>query len=209
MQQPAQAATLFWDLNFFDSTGTLVGNGEFTSEPDKTVVGTTLRLGSNFPYYPLIEENFEIQNYLTNFSANIVGRKWLDSSTQPPNQVTWLDSYEGTKELRSSGLRYDPNVSIANNWEIGGKGGDSPFNPIRQALFLEGKGLEENQVWGGSWLERIVEEDRGIRVIETTGTWRATVRNLQSVPEPDTVLGIATFGLACFFLRGVASSKKA
>lgn len=57
--------------------------------------------------------------------------------------------------------------------------------------------------------KRIAEYNRGIRVIETTGTWRATVRNLQSIPEPDTVLGVATFGFVCFLLRGVASSKKA
>ncbi|MFH7027488.1 MAG: hypothetical protein ACHBN1_19335 [Heteroscytonema crispum UTEX LB 1556] len=80
VQQPAQAVTLFWDLNFFDNTGTLVGNGDFTSEPDKTIIGTTRRPGPNST---VIEENFEVKNYLTNFSANLLGREWLDSSTQP------------------------------------------------------------------------------------------------------------------------------
>ena len=96
--------------------------------------------------------------------------------------------------------------------DLGERGLISTYGPYTDGLFMEGKQQDSNNVLGGSWLElRYLPFSRkyGFPPINNNGSWRATVRNFQTVPESSTVLGLATFGLGCLLLLKRTTCKKA
>lgn len=102
---PVSAATITFDLDFFDDSGTEVGNGEFSYDDEETL--TCLQITDSFecgiePTEEEIDiygEPTVISNALTDFSANIDGIDWNygdayltwwsdDSTGQPPGQIS-------------------------------------------------------------------------------------------------------------------------
>ena len=113
--QPALASTLLWDLNFFNDNGVKVGTGEFTSEPDKTALASTFApyLQSNF-----VERSFEVENYLTSFSVNILGNERKIENFSD-NTRTWIDPSIGTRQIVSGSGNSLPRL-IKDDWRFGG-----------------------------------------------------------------------------------------
>jgi hypothetical protein len=205
--QPALASTLFWDLNFFNDNGVEVGTGEFTSEPDKTALASTFApyLQPNF-----VERSFEVENYLTSFSVKIL-RNERKIETFSDKTRTWIDPSIGTRQIVSAPFNSLPRI-IKDDWRFGERGLISTYGPYTEGLFMEGKQQNSNNILAGSWLElRYLPFSRkfGFPPIKNTGSWRATVRNPQTVPESSTVLGLATFGLGCLLLLKRTTCKKA
>lgn len=147
--QSAHAASLTYNMQFFDRAGAAIGTGEFTYDPD-------LVLTISIP--PPLSPSFTITNVLTNFLATVEGSVWQTSRSPQ----LWIDPV--TSELRElSPLRSPPSVLVAPTWGFGnnligypvlqlrGSGGQptSPTPPSTyQGTFLQSVG---SRVFDGTW----------------------------------------------------------
>lgn len=199
--QPAQAAILNWDVNFFNDKGDRVGSGEFTSDTGTTQV-EVLRVGRNPGDSPL--KTIDVNNFLTTFSADVQGRK-VDLANSNFRPATWLDSDKGLQQVQIG--RNAPPV-INDNWDFRQGGRPNPYGQIASfdtRLALQGNESQPGRVWAGTW-EQSGSDDSIFSSAKTTGRWQAVVRNpITKVPEPTAILGIAVFGASCL-LRKVAST---
>jgi hypothetical protein len=199
--EPAQAAILNWDVNFFDENGAIVGSGEFTSDTGTTQV-EVLRVGGNPGDSPL--KTIDVNNFLTTFSADVQGRK-VDLANTDFRKGTWLDSDKGLQQVQIN--KNAPPV-INDNWDFVQGGRKNPFGQLASfdtRLTLQGNESQPGRVWAGTW-EQSGSDDSIFSSAKTTGRWQAVVRNpITKVPEPTAILGIAVFGASCL-LRKVAST---
>jgi hypothetical protein len=197
--EPAQAAILNWDVNFFDDNGAIVGNGEFTSDTGTTQV-EILRQPSVSGLPPL--KTIDVNNFLTSFSANVQGRK-VDLATSSLIRNSWLDADKGLQQIRIA--RNAPPV-ISDDWDFQEGGRPNPYGQLSSfdtRLALQGNESQPGRLWAGTW-EQSGSDDSIFSSAKTTGRWEATVRNpipITKVPEATTVLGIAVFGAVCLLKK--------
>ncbi|MEL7039795.1 MAG: hypothetical protein AAFO04_29970 [Cyanobacteria bacterium J06592_8] len=183
---PAQASLVFWDLDFFENSGTQVGDGEFGYDPTTT---TFVQTSVIFPGFPV--EGFEVQTALETFSANVF-EDTFELNTLPGLVAWWAESD------RNPGQQlFDPREPIPtiteNRWI---------FLPQEQWLFISGMQEISDALWAGSWSYIKFTSSTIPEPIFGSGQWTATLRP-QAVPEPTT-----TLGLLAFSALGVASAWK-
>jgi hypothetical protein len=191
---PAQAAILNWDVTYFNENGSRVGSGEFSSNTDSTRV-------ENLFTPTATGGTINVNNFLTNFFANIQGRE-----LKTIRDTSWLDSTAGLRQIEN---RRGLGRLIASEWDFREGGRPNPFgqnSSFDSRLVLQGNESEANRVWAGNWtLDG--SSDSIFSNAKTTGRWQAVVRNpITTVPEPTAVFGIAVFGAACL-LRKATSTK--
>ena len=186
-----QAATISWDLEFFDNAGAQLGNGQFSYNTDTTTFVQTIPISS-----PM---GFNVQNALESFSANIQAQSW---GFEAPGVTWWVQSSRPPGQQRNT--RYG--IFIADNsWFFG----DVVYG-TRQLLLDNMKSVSD-QVWTGDWFQQIVQSGGGAP-FQGDGAWTATQRNTEVVPEPSSVLSslaISTFGIGLALKRKVNKQKSA
>lgn len=170
------AATIGYDLTFFDNLGDAIGFGEFAYNTDTTSCIQEFPVG-----LPCDEMNgFFVDTELTRFSANISGTQWelIDSAGQ-----LWWDEPTSTVKQAIGGRT---EIFLQDRWFFG----DNFFG--EDILFMEGAS-------GGSWT-KVLNTSNNLG-----GTWIAELRETTSpnnhvIPEPLTLLGTAVaIGFGTFF----------
>lgn len=177
---PAQANLVFWNLDFFDESGTLVGEGEFAYDPTTTTFVQTSTFSDSIPI-----EGFEVQSALEVFLVNVVGDTFSLEDDQPGFVTWWFDSNNNPGQQLIDFRFPIPNIR-ENRWFFpdGGSGlGDQIFrmNDIEKI---------SNALWVGDW--DYINFDTPFEPIFEAGKWSATLRS-QAVPEPTTTLGLLAF----------------
>ncbi len=150
--QSAHAASLTYNMQFFDRAGAEIGTGEFTYDPD-------LVLTISIP--PPLTPSFTITNVLTNFLATVEGSVWKTSRSPQ----LWIDP--ATSELRELGpLRASPFLIVGPSW---GFGNNLIGYPILQ---LRGSGGQPTYPTQPSTYQGTFVQSVGPRVFD--GTWTAS-----------------------------------
>ncbi len=172
------AATIGYDLKFFNNSGNEVGLGEFTYDPDTSIC---------IPEIPIDEfcefGGLSIATELTNFSVNILGTQW--KLNDRAGQLWWDEQLSTVKGAFARG----GNISISNQWLFG--------DQVFAGTFLDMDGIEGQS--GGIWRQDLNFNN----FVE--GTWIAELKDTTSpgghvVPEPLTLLGAGfAIGFGAFF----------
>ncbi|EAW37056.1 PEP-CTERM sorting domain-containing protein [Lyngbya sp. PCC 8106] len=182
--EPAQAANIKeWRIDFFDETGELFGEGEFSYDLDTK---------SYVPYYfcdPFCDEysGFYVETGLDSFSANLgeynwsladsAGYYWWNPQTKAPNTAT----------ISRYGI-----FQSDDSWFFG--------DPYFAEYFLRMNGTQGSGTWSQAFTydffnEDFVETESGYFKFYSSGTWTA-----KPIPEPATLFGlIAVFGFGVLF----------
>jgi hypothetical protein len=190
---PAQAAILNWDVTYFNDNGSRVGSGEFSSNTDSTRV-------ENLFTPTATGGTINVNNFLTNFFANIQGRE-----LKTIRDTSWLDSTAGLRQIEN---RRGLGRIIASGWDFREGGRPNPFGQLSSfdsRLVLQGNESEANRVWAGNW----TLDGSGDSIFsdaKTTGRWQAVVRNTATIAEPTMVFGLMILGGACFLKKDRNSS---
>lgn len=172
---PAQAATLTWNLNFFDDAGNPAGKGEFSYDDESLTFVQTIPIAA-----PV---GFEVNNALTSFSATVLGKEW--SLSDRPG-VTWWQPTGPTSLKQQEISRYG--IFINNNWFFGGA------STIRQFLLYDSR--PSSAGWDGSWVQAIPDFIPSFG----SGSWTASPSSA-AVPEPSTVLGTTLIGVGVWLRK--------
>lgn len=159
--KPTQAATAFWDLTFFDDSGTQVGSGEFSYTPDSLL------------YIPtsMTDEGFYVNNVLESFSATIDGVDWGIDYEGAASRIRWWSTSNPLGTFGAAAPRGEPLPSAGTGWFFG----DS-FQGLR-TLNL---GSNVNVLDRGYWQQNL--NGSGGEYIHNEGTWTATLRSLD-IPD--------------------------
>jgi hypothetical protein len=217
ISMPTQAATVVWDLKFFDElTGDSIGTGEFSYDDSEPFEGTFPNPIPNQPEFPDITIRKSDNWYaLESFSATIENATWnwnlsdgfftvnIGSQEQrgfsyaalfawqPPQTDTFPGSGGGTRSVDAY-VRYIPGFFKTENWSFG----DFLFD-----LFLGLRGTS-------SFTLDTPEYEPPLE-----GTWTATKRvnnggtGGETIPEPSLVFGLAIAAGLAVSLRKNDSSK--
>ncbi len=188
--KPVQAATIAWDLEFFDDAGAQVGSGQFSYNTDTNTFVQTIPTSS--------PQGFTVQNALESFSANIQAQNW---GFEEPGITWWAQSSRPPGQQRNS--RYGISI-VDNSWFFG-----DGFLGTRQ-LLLDNMESVSAQVWRGNWSQEVLQPGGGPPA-QGEGAWTATQRNAEAVPEPSSILGslaIGTFGAGLALKRKVKVSPR-
>ncbi|EKQ70470.1 hypothetical protein OsccyDRAFT_0759 [Leptolyngbyaceae cyanobacterium JSC-12] len=189
----AEAATLTWDLTFFDTTGNLVGTGEFSYDTEKVVVVRSPRpysdayvAGIDEPlrpdYIPPIPGLWQVDRYpnpLVSFIARLPGRDWSFSDLF----LAWWDP-NATGIVNSFGCSR-AGCGLLGQWFAGSAGGFIPG----QFVMFDGRPQSDHSVIG-SFISAVIPTSP---TSFTSGSWVAMQRS-EAIPEPSTILGAIAFG---------------
>lgn len=187
---PVTAATITFDLDFFDDSGTEIGDGQFSYDDEastcfeSSVVGDCSREPSLNPND--FNDVFFVENALTDFSATISGEDWSGAYGH-----WWSDDEIGQLSGEQISSRYG--ISLADNqwfFEEGDFGTEQFAMNFTQSSDTSGE---------GNWLQNVVPSGGG-NPFAGAGTWQATrvgtapepsvpVPSSEAVPEPSTVFG--------------------
>lgn len=194
---PVTAATVTFDLDFFDDSGAEVGDGQFSYDDEETL--TCLQITNSFDCFP--ESSFEelsvqeisdlymapvtiLNNVLTDFSANIYGIDWNES------YETWWSDDETEQLPGQISVSRSGSFASFNSWFFG-----DPFLGTEQ--FLMNFDSSSDTFGEGTWFQSLVEPvfPNPDSPFETGGTWQATrvtsspASASETVPEPSTIVG--------------------
>ncbi|MDJ0598728.1 MAG: PEP-CTERM sorting domain-containing protein [Crocosphaera sp.] len=173
---PSSAATIGYDLKFFDNLDNQVGSGEFTYDSHTSTCIQTQPFGDSCDQV----NGFFVNTELVSFSANISGTEWIFDDRS--GQLWWdeqSNSVRGTIASRSD-------ILLGEQWFFG----DQFFN--ENFLSIEGQS-------GGTWTQVLNDSNF------VDGIWIATAKDSVSpddraVPEPLTLLGAGVaIGFGTFF----------
>jgi len=181
---PATAASLFYDIKFFDG-GVQVGTGEFSYDPTDSVT-FDIRIPQRE------QQTFTVFNDLEIFKAVIQGVDYTFSGSP----LWWWNDVNGL----IGGLRIDrgfPFGGVTNEWFFQRLG-----NPFVQFFMTNARVLEPGALWGGTW----AQQASGNPPVFGDGTWEITPRNDEAVPEPATMLG-SLVGLAWLARKRLTSAS--
>ncbi len=184
IQSSTPAATIFWDLELFNESGTQVGNGEFSydSETIDTILLRSLMGNSEITVETLLES----------ISINLLGE------SIPINSETWweLNSANATKQIQGLGRASN---TIINEWRFPTA---TPLDfPLASIFSLTGSSTESEGE--GSWnfdgteplpfTSLVPESLRGLTI---SGRWEATLRDSssQSISESDSMSALIFLG---------------
>ena len=168
--KPVIAASIFWDLDFFDNDGDNVGFGEFSYDPDTT---------TTFDIFPPLGGSVTVNTALESFEATILGIEQdvsLDKWWTPNDPV----ATRGITQFRGG-------AGVSDRWFSG-----DPFFG-NGSFVMEGRSTETTG--GGDWSLFFLDNSLDPPFFGATGTWIATVRPAVSpepIPEPLTILASAT-----------------
>ena len=170
--QPVKAASIFWDISFFDDNDMEVGNGYFSYDPDTTTLVDINARG----------DTISVDTILDTFSAVILGVEWDEPG------INWWITDETIATRGQSQSRSGP--SLSDGWFFG-----DPFFGTT-ALNIEGGSTDSNG--SGTWSQLLVV-DSGDPPLTGFGTWSATQRvntgnngSSTDVPEPLSILASMT-----------------
>ena len=202
---PVSAATITFDLDFFDDSGTQVGNGEFNYDDEALTCFEYSEVGdcSREPLEDPDDYNdvFFVENTLTDFSATINGEDWSGAYGH-----WWSDDKSGQLPGEQSASRYG--ISIGeNSWFFG------DVEPgIRQ--FVMDFTQSSDTSGEGSWLQEVVPSGGG-NPFAGSGTWQATrvgTVSEPSVPAPSPSEAVpessTIFGALVAMVFGYLSKRK-
>jgi hypothetical protein len=187
---PAQAASLTWDVNFI-SNGSSVGSGLFSFDPTSvSSVPTGPESDPTSPTYTGVP----ITQVIESFSAVVQGVNWSG-----PNSYTWIDKTTGVlKSARAARGQIVP--SIGEGWYLGDLIGDRQFT-------MNGRQTSESAI-SGTWSQFLAplvsppgSPPSGLL---GSGSWSATLRTADAVPEPTTLVGLLVAGG-----MGIAARRRA
>jgi hypothetical protein len=185
------AASLTYNLNFFNSNGTVAGTGSFSSDPNSS---QTIALDSLPPPFTT---TVTATGLLTQFSANVLG---VNISQPSPYQWWEPDSTISTKSV-TNGTRSNPQPTLSSSWTFiiptAGQSSGSIVGLNAVGFNMSGGVTTPNTLWGGSWsLTGSVQQQ-----VSGSGQWTAS-----RVPEPSMVLLDLAGGLVLFF--GAMGTKR-
>ena len=220
---PASAATVNFELTFFDGRNTQVGSGTFSFDDEVTTcVEPELNDGicypgaleeiddENSPFYP----NFVIgvENALTDFDATLFDTTYYESNWSLERKTWWSDEESGQVPGYQSITRYG--ISIRDSqWFFGGT------FPEDEQLVMKFESFSDT-FGAGSWITSVAPFINGFPS-SSTGTWEATIvdttpeplpsvpapepnpepNNPESVPEPIGVLGLLSAVCFSYFTK--------
>jgi hypothetical protein len=215
ISMPTQAATVVWDLTFFNETGDSIGTGEFSYDDSEPFEGTFPSPVPDQPEFRDITIRKSDNWYaLDSFSATIAGASWNWNSSngfftvnfageeqgffpyaalfawQPPQTNTFPEGGGGPRSVDAY-PRYVPGYFKTENWSFG----DPLFD-----LFL---GLRSTS----SFTQDTPEANGPLE-----STWTATRRvdggtGGEKIPEPSLMFGLAIAAGLAVSLRKNDSSK--
>lgn len=175
---PVSAASISYDLKFFDISGSQVGSGGFSYNPGTSTCIQDIPVGDSCNEM----NGFLVDTELTAFSASILGTVWelTDSAGQH-----WWDEATSTVE---GTLIHRTEIFLQDQWFFG----DQFF--AEDLLSMRGTS-------GGSWIQ-VLDTTNFL-----DGTWTAELRDTTSpgghvIPEPLTILGAGVaIGFGTFFKK--------
>lgn len=171
---PVSAATIWYDLKFFNNSGGEVGVGEFRYNPD-----TSTCIQEELDGDSCNEMNgFSVTTELTGFSANILGTEWR--LRDRAGQVWWDETTSTVKEA----LTGQSEVFPFDRWFFS----NNSFNEF----YMKGSS-------GGTWRQQLDYSNvlRGTWIAELK---EVPPSNTDIVPEPLTLLGAGVaIGFGAFF----------
>ncbi len=177
---------VFWDVEFFDESGVMIGDGEFSYDPTTaTFVNTTPDMSSTPP------EGFEVQTALETVSFNVFTQGFVPTS----NVTWWFESDPGPgQQFVNRGS--EPDIRD-NSWIFL----NSDLRDGTAILFMDDFELMSDSLGMGDWNSDGFDFTTG-QSLSGSGQWTATLRS-QTIPEPT-----ATLSLLAFSALGVASAFK-
>lgn len=166
-----QAATLFYDLNFFDDSGEQVGSGSFSYDDTAPFEGTFEHPFTQLEFVDI--DTSEGWYKLQSFEAQINGINWdITDSVGGDDAVFWRP-FETEKPASVIRDRFGLPYKRPGTWLFG----DTRFLP---SLLVE----------SDSWIQLAMNTPTGI----IFGSWEATQRLTTPVPEPSSIFSLIIFG---------------
>ena len=191
---PTSAATINFELSFFDDNQAKVGSGEFSYDDEITTCFETSFAGVCDPSYEYF--GFDIilvENALTSFSATIKGENWGDYYGH-----WWSNEVSGQSSGYQAVSRYGIDI-----WENRWFFGDPYFG---ERVMIMDINESSNTFGAGSWYQQILP-GTGDPPIMASGTWQAVrieaeQSPIETVPEPFPLNGaLLALGLAYYSKR--------
>ncbi|MDJ0507762.1 MAG: PEP-CTERM sorting domain-containing protein [Crocosphaera sp.] len=177
---PSSAQNISYNLNFFDNSGVKIGDGGFSYDLSTSTCIQEIPFGNSCNEM----NGFFVETELTDFSANILGTIW--GLNDRAGQLWWHEEDENQPGTVMGAIAGRSGIFIGDQWFFG----DQFFN--ENFLAING----EN---GGGW-KQVLDTNNFL-----AGTWTAVLDddlspNSHTIPEPLTVLGVATaLGFGTFF----------
>lgn len=208
---PVTAATITFDLEFFEDSGTQVGDGEFSYD-DEASTCFELSFAGDCSREPSEDPNdfndvFFVENALTDFSATINGEDWSGAYGH-----WWSDDESGQLPGEQSASRYGISINDS-RWFFG----DSFFGEGDMIMDF----TQSSDTYGeGNWLQNVVPSGGG-EPFAGSGTWQATRVGTESepsvpapspseaVPEPSTIFSALIAMVLGYFSRRKFAQTKA
>ena len=187
--ESAQAASVSWDLTFFDNSGQLVGTGAFSYDPERT---QTISDRGRPP------QTLTVTGILETFSANVGPLQWSQGDFRNRN-LWWVPNNSIATRGESISSRFG--TFFGDSWQL--EENDSPSEAPFSTLILSGS---STQLSGeGSWTQRqsIPQTNStgaiiNYQFVQTQGTWTAVEQNTRSIPEGSLVFALAGFAATTF-----------
>jgi len=180
---PVEAATVFWDLNFYTKGGYPVGTGEFSYDDSAPLEG---RFPGGITNSVVVEAS---ENWypLESFSANVYLLPWTlaDSGIQ---YASWSPSGSNTGEPHGI-VFYRNNPPFKRDFWYFGNIGNSPNLVMYPS---------DAAISGGTPSFSLSFPEGST----TEGIWTATLRGGEAIPEGSTLLGsLMAIGILAYFKR--------
>jgi hypothetical protein len=185
---PVGAATVVWDLAFFIDD-TQVGSGEFSYDDSAPLEETFIGGGGS-----KVEITASANWYrLESFSANINELLWtLKDSSVAAFSPSWSPSKTGNfegSEPYSIVSNEQGTIEASPEWGFGSYFGGFPSMGM----------LSSSLVGGETYFYSMDSEGSGV-----AGTWTATPRNSEAVPEGPTIFGsLMAIGILAYFKKAL------
>jgi len=197
------AAPVNWQLTFFDNSGQLVGNGQFSYDPEMTDC-IALRNGGNCGSSPILYDAMEVHTKIDALSINVSNIDWGDRSS---GNLWWSDPSipvaPGWQSNLRSGISTHENQWLFASGDPSGQhqyfgsidgGSMRPFT-FEEALTLSNFSESSQTTWTGSWNEYEKTSnfifDNNFMVFDMNsshGSFTAELTNTSEVPIPSALV---------------------
>ncbi|MGB3402759.1 MAG: hypothetical protein WBA77_08710 [Microcoleaceae cyanobacterium] len=169
---------VFWDVEFLDESGVVVGEGEFSYDPT-----TTTFVNTTPDFLSIPPEGFEVQTALETASFNVFGQGFV-----PAGNLTWWFESDRDPGQQFVNRRGEPDIRD-NSWTFL----NSDVRDATAILFMDDFEQVSDTLGMGDWTSDGFDFTIG-QSLSGSGQWRATNR-LQSVPEPRVTLSLFAFSV--------------
>lgn len=170
-----QAATLFYDLNFFDYSGEQVGSGSFSYDDTAPFEGTFI--APSYPFENVTISANEGWYKLLSFDAQVNGLNWDIGDSLGGKEALFWQPFNGEKPASVIRDRFGIPYKTQSQWFLG--------DPRSIPFFL----VESN-----GWVQ-FESSSENIPTGIISGRWVATQRQTSTpVPEPSSIFSLMIFG---------------